>query len=148
MRPPSGTFIQNVVCERDDQSIGPTSRLGGGFVDRSGVRRSHENILITRCLNCGRRGSHEAIPRLSVLRRGERIPEVLNLAQGRLDRLEDCRLQRRVVANELVNSRSNKDSILFVLKNALVSLRGKDRKQARDDGRSRGELVLASLIET
>ena len=53
-----------------------------------------------------------------------------------------------MVANELVNSRSNKDSVLFVLKDALMSLRCENRKQARDDGRSCSELVLASLIKT
>ena len=93
MRPPRGTFIQYVVCERDHQSISPTRRLGGGFVTGSGVGGSHENVFISRRLNCGRRGPHKTIPGLRTLWRGERIPKILNLAQRRLDRLEDCRLQ-------------------------------------------------------
>jgi hypothetical protein len=52
------------------------------------------------------------------------------------------------MANELINSRPNKNSILFVLEDSLVSLRGEYRKQARNDGGSRSELVLASLVQT
>lgn len=51
------------------------------------------------------------------------------------------------MADELIDSRPNKNSILFVLKNSLVSLRGEYRKQARNDGGSRSELVLASLVK-
>lgn len=52
------------------------------------------------------------------------------------------------MANELIDSRPYKDSIFFVLKNSLVSLRGEYREQAWNDGGSRGKLVLASLVKT
>lgn len=52
------------------------------------------------------------------------------------------------MANELIDSRPYKNSIFFVLKNSLVPLRGEYRKQARNDGGSRSELVLASLVKT
>ena len=148
MRSPSSIFIQEVVCERGSQGIRPTGRLRGSLVTGNGVGGSHENVFISRRLNCGCRGPHKPIPGLSALRGGECIPEVLNLAQGRLDSFEDCRLQGRVVANELVNSRPDKNSVLLVLKDALMSLRGENRKQAWNDCGSRSELILTSLIKT
>lgn len=148
MRPASGIFIQHVVCEGDGQCIGPTRRLRGSFVNSNSVRGSHENILVCSRRNCGRSGPHEPIPGFTILRGCERVPKVLDLAQSRLDGLEDCRFQRRVVANEFIDSRPDKNSVFFVLKNTLVSLRGEYRKQARNDGGSRSELVLAGLVET
>ena len=53
-----------------------------------------------------------------------------------------------MVADQFVHRCADQNGILLILQNLQVTLRRKDREDARDDAWATGKLLLSRLIET
>lgn len=139
--------VVKVISRRSNRS-----RLCGRL--RFGVRGRSRCIHLHRSPSLGSgRGRRrrccrlQAVQMLDLVRRRVCISKLLNLGHGRLHCNEDLVLQGRVMANEFLERGPNEDSVLLLLKHALMFLRCEDVKDAGNDVRTSRQLILTSLVE-